>query len=45
MSEENYKVCTSRKRLVKAEGAGHGLAYTVNPELYLSEITNFFEEK
>lgn len=45
MSEENYRICTSRKKLVKAEGAGHGLAYTKAPELYLAEITGFFKEK
>lgn len=45
MSEENYNACVSRKRLVKIEGAGHGLAYAVDPKLYLNEITDFFKEK
>lgn len=45
MSVENYNACTSRKRLVTVKGAGHGLAYPIAPQLYLDEITKFFEEK
>ncbi len=44
MSVENYNACVSRKRLVTVKGAGHGLAYPIDPELYLNEITEFFKE-
>lgn len=44
MSVENYNACTSRKKLITVKNAGHGLAYAVDPELYLDGITNFFEE-
>lgn len=45
MSVENYNACSSKKRLVTVKNAGHGLAYAVDPELYLREITDFFEEE
>ncbi len=44
MSQKNFDACTSRKRLVVIKGAGHGLAYPVDPEKYLSELKSFFEE-
>ena len=42
MSEENYNACSSKKQLVFIEGAGHGLAYPINKEKYLSEMKAFF---
>ncbi len=45
MSVENYNACVSRKRLVTVKGAGHGLAYPIDPKLYLDEITEFFKEQ
>jgi fermentation-respiration switch protein FrsA (DUF1100 family) len=43
MSEENYAACASEhKRLVVIKGAGHGLAFPVDQETYLSELCDFF---
>lgn len=42
MSEENFAACAKEKKLVFIEGAGHGLAYPVNKEKYLSEMRAFF---
>ncbi|MBE7086003.1 MAG: alpha/beta hydrolase [Clostridiales bacterium] len=44
MSERIYKACTSQKKLVKIEGAGHGLAYPKNPEKYLQGLRDFESE-
>ncbi len=45
MSRINYEACRSEKMLVTVEGAGHGLAYPVNPEKYLSSLREFFGEE
>ena len=42
MSKKNFDVCTSKKRLVTMPGAGHGLCYLVDPDLYLQEMRAFF---
>ena len=42
MSRENYAACASDKRLVTVKGAGHGLAFPVDPERYISELKDFF---
>ena len=42
MSEENFSVCQSKKRLVTVKGAGHGLAFPVDQNLYLREMKEFF---
>lgn len=42
MSEENYEACASTKRLVVIKGAGHGLCFPVDQEVYLSELKSFF---
>ncbi len=42
MSQINYDACTAKKRFVVVEGAGHGLAYPVAPERYISELKDFF---
>jgi fermentation-respiration switch protein FrsA (DUF1100 family) len=35
MSEKMYAECTAKKSLIPIEGAGHGLAYIADGELYL----------
>ena len=42
MSKENFKACPSRKRLVTIPGAGHGLAYAIEPDRYVEELYDFF---
>ncbi len=45
MSEESYNACASKhKRLVKIEGAGHGLAFPAAQERYVREVADFFAE-
>ena len=45
MSEESYNACESKyKKLVKIEGAGHGLAFPAAQERYVKEVTDFFNE-
>ena len=43
MSEENFKACTAPKKLVLIKGAGHGLAFPVDQELYIMEAKEFFD--
>ena len=44
MSEDSYNACASKhKRLVKIEGAGHGLAFPAAQERYVKEVGDFFE--
>lgn len=42
MSEKNYDACVSKKKLVKIKGAGHGLSYIIDPDLYLNSLKEFF---
>lgn len=42
MSRDMFEACKSRKKLVTIPGAGHGLAYAVEPERYLDELYTFF---
>ena len=42
MSLANYDVCTSKKKLLIVEGAGHGLAYPKQPEKYMTALREFF---
>ena len=42
MSRENYNACSAPKRLVVIPGAGHGLAYVMDPDRYLQEMADFF---
>ena len=42
MSKRNYEACVSRKQLVIIPGAGHGLSFPVNPEMYYSTLKDFF---
>ena len=42
MSRENFDACAGRKHLVTIPGAGHGLAYAVEPDRYVEELSDFF---
>ncbi len=44
MSRELYEACVSEKKFVISPGAGHGLAYSENKELYLSALREFDEK-
>lgn len=44
MSIRNYEACSGRKKLVTVPGAGHGLAYAVQPQEYLQALREFFPE-
>lgn len=45
MSEKCYNACSSKhKRLVKIAGAGHGVAYPVDKELYVNSLRDFQKE-
>ena len=45
MSRKLYDVCASKhKKFVTVEGAGHGIAYPVNKELYLESLRKFEAE-
>jgi fermentation-respiration switch protein FrsA (DUF1100 family) len=43
MSEELYRACSSKKKLVKIENAGHGLAYPVDKQQYVESLREFEE--
>ncbi len=43
MSEAMYDACNTRKQLISVKDAGHGLAYIIEPDLYLNELDNFFK--
>ncbi len=45
MSQRNFDTCISEKRLVIVKGAGHGLAFPVNRERYLTAMHEFFDPK
>ena len=42
MSQQNFDACVSQKKLVIIKGAGHGICYPVDPELYLFALDEFF---
>ncbi len=44
MSVECFNACKAPKKLVTIEGAGHGLAYPVNPEKYVNSLAEFEKE-
>ena len=44
MSRRLYEVCVSQKKFVTIAGAGHGLAFPTDPELYLRSLAEFQEE-
>ena len=45
MSRRNFEACTARKAFITIPGAGHGLAYGVQPERYLETLREFFPEE
>ena len=42
MSKTLFDACPTRKQLVTVPGAGHGLAFPVDPERYLITLRDFF---
>ena len=45
MSKQNFDACAaSKKRLVTIPGAGHGLCYIIDPEKYLQEMRDLFQD-
>ena len=44
MSRENYEACIAPKQFLTIPGAGHGLAYPVDPEAYLTVLSAFFTQ-
>lgn len=44
MSERLYAECSSKKKLVLIPGAGHGVAFPHNMELYLEALREFWSE-
>ena len=44
MSEDVYAVCPTPKKLVKIEGAGHGLAFPKDKATYVAALREFQEE-
>lgn len=44
MSVDCFNACASQKKLVTIEGAGHGLAYPINPQKYVSSLADFEKE-
>lgn len=44
MSRKNYDACASRKKLILIPGAGHGLSFPVDPQRYLREMRDFFQD-
>ena len=46
MSVQNYEACAvADKRMVTVPGAGHGLAFPRDPDLYLAELHAFFDHR
>ena len=41
MSDELYEACPTLKKIVKIEGAGHGLAFPTNKEKYYGALLDF----
>ena len=44
MSEQIYNACTAQKRLVKVEGAGHGLAFPKDESAYIDALRAFEQD-
>jgi len=44
MAEELYAACASKKKLITAKGAGHGLAFPADEEGYLRAVSEFSSE-
>ena len=44
MSKNLYSACTAKKSLTIVKEAEHGIAYLINPKLYLDKARAFFDE-
>ncbi len=44
MADEIFENIKTKKLLVKIKGAGHGLAYPVEPENYVKQLSEFWQE-
>lgn len=44
MTYQNYKACSSEKRLLIVPGAGHGQSYIIEPEKYEAETQKFWSD-
>lgn len=44
MTYENYKACTSQKRLLIVPGAGHGMSYVIDRKSYEQEVKRFWKD-
>ncbi len=44
MSRQLYNACSCPKQLVTVAGAGHGLSYLADSEIYLKELSRFFTQ-
>lgn len=44
MTYENYKACTSQKRLLIVPGAGHGMSYVIDRKSYEQEVKQFWKD-
>ena len=44
MSRQNYEACAAPKTIFTVPGAGHGLAYVIDPEGYLNTLNEFAPE-
>ena len=44
MSRRLYEACGSQKKFVAIAGAGHGLAFPTDKELYLRSLADFQDE-
>lgn len=42
MSRENFAACTAPKMIVTIPGAGHGLSYPTEPDIYIQALLEFF---
>ena len=45
MSRINYNACNCKKQLVTIPGAGHGLAYPIDSQKYITSLREFFGEE
>ena len=44
MTYENYKACTSQKRLLIVPGAGHGMSYVIDRKSYEQVVKQFWTD-
>ena len=45
MVYEVYEACQTPKELLVVEGAGHGQAYQMDPELYFTTVFDFLDRE